>query len=87
MGFITNPTRLIEIREARMNLLQMKAATPYTDLKIVQEECLQVKKICIQKNWPIIDISCRSIEETAAIVMKYYYEKKLKLNKNDYLRP
>ena len=75
VGLVTNPNRLREIREARMNLLQVMSITAYTDIKIVQEECNEVKRICMQKNWPIIDVSSRSIEETAAIVMKYYYEK------------
>jgi [pyruvate, water dikinase]-phosphate phosphotransferase / [pyruvate, water dikinase] kinase len=76
VGLIINPNRLVEIREARMNLLQMRALTDYTSVKIVQEECREVKKICVKKNWPIIDVSSRSIEETSAIIMKYYYEKK-----------
>lgn len=74
VGLIINPSRLIEIREARMHLLQITEMTDYTDLKIVQEECNQVKRICQQKGWPFIDVSRRSIEETAAIIMKTLYD-------------
>ena len=76
VGLVINPGRLIEIRESRMNLLQVKEFTDYTDIKIVQEECRQVKNLCQKNSWDIIDVSRRSIEETAAIIMKSYYEHK-----------
>lgn len=81
-GLVITPNRLIEIRESRINLLQVKEMSSYTDMEIVQEECRQVKKICTQNNWQIIDVSRRSIEETAAIIMKSYYEHKKRKNTN-----
>jgi hypothetical protein len=75
-GLIINPSRLIEVRESRMHLLQVQEASDYTDIKVIQEECRQVKKICAEKGWKTIDVSMRSIEETAAIIMKAYYENK-----------
>ena len=76
IGLIINPSRLLQIRESRMNLLQIKEASNYTDIKIVQDECLQIKRICAENNWKTIDVSMRSIEETAAIIMKAYYDNK-----------
>lgn len=73
-GLTINPTRLIEIRESRMNLLQITESSNYTELEIVQQECRQVKKLCIDNSWQQIDVSRRSIEETAALIMKKYYE-------------
>lgn len=78
IGLTINPTRLIDIRESRMNLLQVKEASNYTDLRVIQEECKKVKKLCMENGWKMIDVSSRSIEETAAIIMKYYYEQKKK---------
>ena len=78
-GLIINPNRLIEIRESRMNFLQVKETSNYTDIKIVQDECLQIKRICVQNDWKTIDVSQRSIEETAAIIMRAYYEHKKRL--------
>ncbi len=75
-GLIINPSRLIEIRESRMNLLHVSESSNYTDVKIVQEECRHVRKMCAINSWQVIDVSRRSIEETAAIIMKYYYEHK-----------
>lgn len=77
-GLVINPSRLIEIRESRMNLLQIKEKANYTDIKIIQEECRAVKRLCMQNDWDIIDVSNKSIEETAAIIMKLYYERKKK---------
>ena len=59
-----------------MTLLQVQETTNYTDIKVIQEECRQVKRLCLENNWKMIDVSMRSIEETAAIIMKTYYEKK-----------
>ncbi len=78
-GLTINPGRLIEIRESRMNLLQIQDTTEYTDMKIIKEECRYVKNLCKQNGWKTIDVSMRSIEETAAIIMKSYYEQRKKL--------
>ena len=75
-GLIINPGRLVKIRESRMNLLQVTENSNYTDIKIIQDECRQVKRICSKNNWKVIDVSMRSIEETAAIIMKAYYDQK-----------
>lgn len=76
VGLVISPARLIEIRKTRLNALQVVENSSYTDIKIVQEECLQVRRICRQYGWPVIDVSRRSIEETAAAVMKFYYDRK-----------
>ncbi|MGI4775862.1 MAG: pyruvate, water dikinase regulatory protein [Janthinobacterium lividum] len=81
-GLVINPSRLVEIRENRLNLLQINESTDYTDLQIVQVECLQVKRICQLNQWPIIDVSRRSIEETAASIMKFYYDRMKHITKN-----
>lgn len=78
-GLTINPSRLIDIRESRMNLLQVQETSDYTDIKVIQEECRQVKKICSDKGWKTVDVSMRSIEETAAIIMKAYYENKKRI--------
>jgi regulator of PEP synthase PpsR (kinase-PPPase family) len=75
-GLVINPSRLVEIRESRMNFLQVSEYSDYTDIKTVQDECRQVKRICAENNWKVMDVSMRSIEETAAIIMKAYYENK-----------
>jgi len=75
-GFVINPSILVEIRENRIHLLQIKESSDYTDIKVIQEECREVRRLCSVNNWQVIEVSRRSIEETAAIIMKYYYEHK-----------
>ena len=79
VGLIINPSRLVEIRESRMNFLQVTEISNYTDIKIVQDECRKVKRICAENNWKVIDVSMRSIEETSAIIMKSYYDRKKRI--------
>lgn len=74
VGFVINPAQLIAIRETRAHLMQVSDIESYTNVKVVQDECLQVRRICEVNNWPVIDVSRRSIEETAAAVMRLYYE-------------
>ncbi len=76
VGLVINPNRLIEIRETRLHSLQVASDTNYTNYRIVQEECMQVRLICEQHGWLVIDVSRRSIEETAALIMKNYYDRK-----------
>jgi hypothetical protein len=86
-GFVINPNILVEIRENRMHLLQIKESSDYTDIKVIQEECREVRRLCSVNNWQVIEVSRRSIEETAAIIMKYYYEhKKMPLSKNQWVK-
>lgn len=75
-GLTINPSRLIEIRQSRMNLLSINDTSNYTDFDVINRECREVKKFCIENGWNSIDVSRKSIEETAALIMKYYYEKK-----------
>ena len=77
-GLLINPSRLIEIRENRMKALNSNSYTDYTDIKKVQEECRSVRQLCAQNSWKVIDVSSRSIEETAAIIMRDYYANKMK---------
>lgn len=76
VGLVINPARLIEIREARMHLLHITEDSNYTDITVVQQECIDVKRLCEKRRWPVIDVSGKSIEEIAALVMKFYYDHK-----------
>lgn len=74
IGLVTNPSRLMEIRESRMNLLHIKEHTSYTDINIIKQEYSEVKRICQKNNWNIIDTSTKSIEESAALITRCFYE-------------
>ena len=50
----------------------------YTDLKFIKEEVEKSKKLFKKNNWPIIDVTRRSVEETAASILKIIEIKKNK---------
>jgi regulator of PEP synthase PpsR (kinase-PPPase family) len=74
VGLLINPERLIEIRKNR--ILDMDIGNSnYIDYDQVQQEVLAAKKLYQQKNWPIIDVTRKSVEETAANIIKLYEQR------------
>jgi regulator of PEP synthase PpsR (kinase-PPPase family) len=70
VGLYASPERIVQIRQNR--LLGLKAeqnADQYIDRQSVAEEVAFSRKLCGKHNWPSIDVTRRSIEETAAAVM------------------
>jgi [pyruvate, water dikinase]-phosphate phosphotransferase / [pyruvate, water dikinase] kinase len=70
VGLYASPERIVQIRQNR--LLSLKAHqddAQYIDRKSVAEEVAFSRKLCARHNWPSIDVTRRSIEETAAAVM------------------
>ena len=71
VGLTNDPERLIQVRENRMTQLRQEAEhTDYTDLDAVREEVLFARRIFAERRWPVIDVTRRSIEETAAAILK-----------------
>src|SRR6202008_3077579 len=70
VGLYASPERIVQIRQNR--LLGLKAhqdSDQYIDRKAVAEEVAHSRKLCVKHNWPSIDVTRRSIEETAAAVL------------------
>jgi hypothetical protein len=77
VGLYASPERIVQIRQNR--LLGLKAHQDdahYVDRKSVAEEIAFSRKLCARHNWPSIDVTRRSIEETAAAVMSLLAEKR-----------
>lgn len=71
IGLTNDPERLIQIRQNRMNMLhQQERRSDYTDLGSVREEVAQARRLFAEHHWPVIDVTRRSIEETAAAILK-----------------
>jgi regulator of PEP synthase PpsR (kinase-PPPase family) len=70
IGLTNDPERLVQVRRNRLTTLHHTDATNYTDLEEVREEVAQARRLFLEKKWPIIDVTRRSIEETAAAVLK-----------------
>ena len=73
IGLITDPERLIDVRKTRMNILQQETEKMnYTNLEKIKKEVEESKKTFKKYKWPIIDVTRKSVEETAAAVIKIY---------------
>src|SRR5690348_1425954 len=70
VGLTNDPERLIQVRRNRLSMLHQDEATDYTDVEAVRAEVAQARRHFAQKRWPVIDVSRRSIEETAAAILK-----------------
>ncbi len=72
IGLTAEPDRLVEIRKNRMNSLRDNSSTNYTSLDKISKEVEQAKKTFQKYKWPVIDVTRKSVEETAASVIKIY---------------
>ncbi|MBK20512.1 MAG: phosphoenolpyruvate synthase regulatory protein [Rhodospirillaceae bacterium] len=72
IGLTTSPERLVQIRRNRMLQLNELKETDYIDLERVRSEVLDARKLFTKMGWPIIDVSRKSIEETASEILEHY---------------
>ncbi len=72
VGLNTEPERLVDIRKNRMNSLKESSNKSYTDLEKIKKEVNNAKNTFKKYKWPIIDVTRKSVEETAASVIKIY---------------
>ena len=78
VGLTTAPRRLVEIRRNRLLSLNETARTAYVDEERVEREVAFARRMFADNGWPVIDVTRRSIEETAAAVMKLHDERQAK---------
>ena len=78
VGMLADPERLSEIRKTRANTNQNIDLNLYTTVEKIREEVENSKKMFKKFNWPTIDVTRRSVEETAASIIKIYEIKKNK---------
>ena len=76
VGLTTEPERLIDVRKNRMSSIKENQNTDYTNLEKIKNE-IEDAKIAFKKyKWPIVDVTRKSVEETAASIIKIYEIKK-----------
>ncbi len=78
IGLIADPGRLSDIRRNRVAIMKDQNIKEYTDLEFIKKEVEDSKKLFKKNNWPIIDVTRRSVEETAASILKIIEIKKNK---------
>ena len=72
VGLSTEPERLADLRKNRLNSLKEKENTEYTNLDNIKDEVLKAKKTFQKYKWPVIDVTRKSVEETAASIIKIH---------------
>ena len=72
VGLTTEPERLADLRKNRMNSLKEKENTEYTNIDNIKEEVSKAKKTFQKYKWPVIDVTRKSVEETAASIIKIH---------------
>jgi [pyruvate, water dikinase]-phosphate phosphotransferase / [pyruvate, water dikinase] kinase len=69
VGLVASPERIVQIRQNRLLSLQADQSTPYVDRMLVAEEVAHSRRLFAEHGWPVIDVTRRSIEETAAAII------------------
>ena len=72
VGLTAEPDRLVDLRKNRMQSIKDNENTEYTNLDIVQKEMEDARKLFQKYKWPSIDVTRKSVEETAASVLKIH---------------
>ena len=72
IGLTASPDRLVHIRRNRLEYLNQIANTDYVDIDAIKEEVLNARRLFDAKGWPKIDVTRRSIEETAAAIISLH---------------
>ena len=72
IGLTTEAERLVDIRKNRMITLRERENTNYTDIKKIKKEIEDAKKTFAKYKWPTIDVTRKSVEETAASIIKIH---------------
>ena len=72
VGLVAEPNRLHDVRKNRLSTIKEKENIQYTNLEIIQNEISESKKLFKKYQWPVIDVTRKSVEETAASVIKMY---------------
>ncbi|PNG25393.1 pyruvate, water dikinase regulatory protein [Methylocella silvestris] len=78
VGLLASPDRIVQIRANRLLTMNSDPESPYVDRRLVAEEVAQSKKLFDARGWPTIDVTRRSIEETAAAIIGLHKLHKMK---------
>ena len=76
VGFNNDPKRLVQIRQNRLRLLRQDQDTDYIDIETVTQEVNEARKLFNKHDWPVINVTRKSIEEVAATIIQLYNQRK-----------
>jgi regulator of PEP synthase PpsR (kinase-PPPase family) len=78
VGLVATPERIVQIRQNRLLSLNAAPNMSYVDHDAVAEEIAASRRLCARYSWPVIDVTRRSIEETAATIIDLYRAHRMK---------
>ena len=76
VGLVASVERISQIRRHRLLTLHETRETAYVDRQAITAELIAMKKLCARHNWPVIDVTRRSIEEAAAAILNLLGERR-----------
>ncbi|NJM28884.1 MAG: kinase/pyrophosphorylase [Rhizobiales bacterium] len=75
VGLVASAERIAQMRRQRLIGLNQTQETSYDDPRQITQETVYMKKLCSEHNWPMIDVTRRSVEESAAAVINLFNER------------
>ena len=78
VGLFASPERIVQIRQNRLSSLNADESSMYVDRSAVADEITMSRRLFTKNRWPTIDVTRRSIEETAAAIVDLYRDHRLK---------
>ena len=75
LGLVASAERISQIRRNRVLTLADRDLRDYVDKERIAAEIAFTRRLCAKQRWPVIDVTRRSIEETAAAILKYYHDR------------
>jgi regulator of PEP synthase PpsR (kinase-PPPase family) len=75
VGLVASAERIAEIRRNRVQLLADRNLDDYVDRNQITNEIAYSRRLCTKHGWPVIDVTRRSIEETAATIIRLLHDR------------
>jgi [pyruvate, water dikinase]-phosphate phosphotransferase / [pyruvate, water dikinase] kinase len=72
VGLVASPDRIVQIRQNRLLSLNASTESDYVDKDMVADEMVKARRLFARHDWPVIDVTRRSIEETAATIIEWW---------------
>jgi len=74
VGLTGDPARLADIRRTRLKMIHGEVETDYAQLEKIEEEVRIARRLFTRNDWPVVDVTRKSIEEAAAAIMQIYHQ-------------
>jgi regulator of PEP synthase PpsR (kinase-PPPase family) len=75
VGLVASAERIAEVRRNRVHFLGDRDLSDYVDRTQIADELAHTRRLCARHGWPVIDVTRRSIEETAAAIIRLLHDR------------